>query len=38
MFNTVGFFQFHYYSIKDNKNKFIGGLPFDTSILAVNGK
>jgi hypothetical protein len=38
LFNSVGYFIFHYYSVKDNKKKFAGKLPFDPIALPVNGK
>ena len=38
MFNTCGYYQFFYYSMKDKNKTYVGKLPFDTNSLTVNGK
>ena len=38
LFNSSGFFQFSYYSVKDYNKKMTGKLPFDPSTLAATGK
>jgi len=38
LFNSAGYFLFSYYAVKDSKRKYTGKLPFDTSLLTVNGK
>ena len=38
LFNSQGYFIFHYYSVKDNKKKFVGKLPFETGSLQISGK
>ena len=38
LFNTQGYFIFHYYSVKDHKRRFTGKLPFDPSSLPTSGK
>lgn len=38
MFNSSGYYQFFYYSVKDKNKTYIGKLPFDTNSLTVNGK
>lgn len=38
LFNSAGYFYFHYYSVKDNKKRFTSKLPFDPLSLPVNGK
>lgn len=38
VFNSCGYFIFHYYSVKENKKRFIGKLPFDPSGLPSSGK
>ena len=38
LFNSQGYFIFHYYSVKDHKRRFTGKLPFDPSSLPTSGK
>lgn len=38
MFNTSGYYQFFYYSVKDKNKTYVGRLPFDTNSLTYNGK
>lgn len=38
LFNTCGYYQFFYYSVKDKNKLYAGKLPFDTSSLASIGE
>lgn len=38
MFNTSGYYQFFYYSVKDKNKTYVGRLAFDTNSLTHNGK
>ena len=38
MFNSAGYYQFFYYSVKDKKKTYVGKLPFDTNALTFHGK
>lgn len=38
MFNSSGYYQFFYYSVKDKKKTYVGKLPFDTNALVNHGK
>lgn len=38
LFNTNGYYQFFYYSVKDKNKTYVGKLPFDTNSFTNNGK
>ena len=38
LFNTSGYYQFFYYSVKDKKKTYVGKLPFDPNSLVNAGK
>ena len=38
IFNSMGYFLFHYYAVKDHKRTSVGKLPFEPSSLPSSGK
>lgn len=38
LFNTSGYYQFFYYSVKDKNKTYVGKLPFDPNSLLTHGK